>query len=171
MGASRGPAAAALASLALALAACVGEKEPGSVAPGDIPDPTRAARAWGAHDALVCPPGACAAEADRPAPAYRADPAALFEAWRAAVEAAPRTTLVAADPARRLLMAQQKSPTVGFVDTVTVRVLPAEDGATFAAYSASEFGWRDFGVNAARLRDWQAEVERRLGAPQAQASR
>jgi hypothetical protein len=43
---------------------------------------------------------------------------------------------------------------------VTVRALPVGDGASsFAAFSASETGWYDFGANAARLEAWQAAAE------------
>jgi uncharacterized protein (DUF1499 family) len=49
------------------------------------------------------------------------------------------------------------------VDTIAVRVLALPDGrSTFAAYSRSEKGYWDLGVNRRRLGDWAAAVERRL---------
>ncbi len=123
-----------LALALLALAACDGQPVP-PPAPAAIPDPLGAVRSQAPHDALVCPPATCAAEADRPAPAYPATADDLLAAWTAALRDAPRTTIVATDPTRQLILAQQRSAVFGFLDTVTVRVLPTESGATFAAYS------------------------------------
>jgi uncharacterized protein (DUF1499 family) len=159
-------AAAVLAMIALA--AC-GGLEPGSVEPAAIADPTTAARPSSPNSALVCPERACAAAADWTAPGYPAvAPEALFEAWREVLESAPRTTVVAIDPARLLIMAQQRSAVFRFVDTVTVRVLPvAGGGASFAALSRSEIGYADLGANSRRLRAWQAELERPAATPPA----
>jgi uncharacterized protein (DUF1499 family) len=152
-------AAAAPLAAALLLAACDG-RGGAPVPPAAIPDPTAAERTSAPHDALVCPERACAADPDRVAPVYPAGPDALLAAWRGAVEAEPRTEIVAVDPARRLLLARQRSRVFGFVDTVAVRALPVGDGASsFAARSVSETGWYDFGVNAARLKAWQAAAE------------
>jgi uncharacterized protein (DUF1499 family) len=145
----------------LALAACDGQPVP-PPSPAAIPDPLATVRSQAPHDALVCPPATCAAEADRPAPAYPATADDLLAAWTAALRDAPRTTIVATDPTRQLILAQQRSAVFGFPDTITVRVLPTESGATFAAYSVSELGWWDFGVNRSRLEAWQQAAEQRL---------
>jgi uncharacterized protein (DUF1499 family) len=143
----------------LALAACDGSGA-GSGQPAAIPDLLTVERTSAPHDALVCPERACAAEPDRVAPIYPASPDALLAAWRAAIEAEPRTEIVAVDPGRHLLLARQRSRVFGFVDTVAVRALPVGDGASsFAARSVSETGWYDFGANAARLEAWQAAAE------------
>ena len=154
----------ATAALALAVLASCGGVEPGSVAPEAIADPTSAARPDTPNSALACPERACTAAADWAVPAYPVSPEALFAAWREALAGAPRTTIVALDPARLLLLAQQRSAVFRFVDTITVRVLPADGGASFAALSRSEVGYDDFGVNESRLRGWQEEVGRRVGA-------
>ena len=151
------------AALALAMLAGCGGLEPGSVSPEAIPDPTSAARPGGPNSALACPERACAAAADWAPPGYPVPPEALFAAWREVLAGAPRTTIVAQDPARLLLLAQQRSAVFRFVDTITVRVLPADGGASFAALSRSEVGYDDFGVNESRLRGWQEEVGRRVG--------
>jgi len=155
----------ATAALALAVLAGCGGVEPGSVSPEAIPDPTSAARPGSPNSALACPERACAAAADWTAPRYPVPPEALFAAWREVLAGTPRTTIVAQDPARLLLLAQQRSAVFRFVDTITVRVLPAADGggASFAALSRSEVGYDDFGVNESRLRGWQEEVGRRVG--------
>lgn len=154
----------------LALAACSGGPE--EVTPATIPDPTTLERSGAPHDALVCPHGACAAGADRAAPVYAVPPEALLAAWRETVAAEPRAAVVAEDPGRLLLAATQRSLVFRFVDAVTVRVLPAEGGgSTFAAYSTSRVGYYDFGVNAARLRRWEADLGRRVSpAPAAAGS-
>jgi uncharacterized protein (DUF1499 family) len=158
--------AAAPLAAALLLTACDGGGEGGAGGPvpaAAIPDPATLERASSPNDALVCPARACAAETDRAAPTYPVSPDALFAAWREVVVAAPRAELVASDPARRLLLARQRSRFLGFADTVTVRVVPMPQGSSFAAHSRSEVGWYDFGVNEARLEVWQAQAEDRLG--------
>jgi uncharacterized protein (DUF1499 family) len=148
-----------LAAAAFLLLTACGRLEPGSVEPTAIPDPLTVERTWLPHDALVCPPRACAAEADRTAAvlAHAAD--AVLAAWRRMLTAEPRTAVIAIDPDRRLLLAQQASRLVGFIDTISVHVIPLGEGTSFAAYSRSEFGLGDMGVNAARLDAWQAAVE------------
>jgi uncharacterized protein (DUF1499 family) len=116
------------------------------------------------HDALVCPPKACAASPDRSAPVLPHAPEALFAAWRQVLAAEPRTTIIAVDPNRRLILAQQSSRLIGFIDTISIHVVAAGEGASFAAYSRSEIGLGDLGVNAARLEAWQNAVEARLAA-------
>ena len=147
--------------LLLALVAC-GAKPPGSVAPADMPDPTTLARAGTPNDWLICPEAACAAAISAVSPRYPMPPALLLAAWRAMLADQPRVTLIAVDPARDLLLVQDRTPVLRFVDTVAIRVLPAGGGATFAAYSRSELGRYDFGTNRRRLEGWIAELAGRL---------
>lgn len=153
-------------ALGLLLLAACGAREPGSVGPADIPDPTTLSRTGRPNDWLVCPEGACAAEASAAAPAYQVPPEELFAAWRAVLAEQPRVTTIAVDEPRRLIMVQDRTPWLRFVDTATVRVLPGPDaaGSTFAAYSRSEIGYGDLGTNRRRLEAWIEAVERRLGA-------
>ena len=144
------------------LAAC-GGLEPGSVRPADMPDPTTLARTGRPNDWLICPPSACRAEAGAMAPAYAVPPAALLAAWRTVLAAQPRATLIGEDPSRLLLLAQDRTPVMRFVDTVAIRVLPAgEGGSTFAAYSRSELGYGDLGTNRRRLESWVAALDRQV---------
>jgi uncharacterized protein (DUF1499 family) len=153
----------AVGCLLLLLAACIGELEPGSVAPADIPDPTTLARTGRPNDWLVCPARACEADTSAAAPSYPVPPGELLAAWRAVLGEQPRATVIAVDEPRGLVMAQDRTPVLRFVDTVTVRVLPTADGgATFAAYSRSEIGYGDLGTNRRRLDAWTAEVGREL---------
>ncbi len=148
---------------ALFLTACIGEIESGSVTPADIPEPLTLARTGRPNDWLICPERTCRAEAGATAPAYPVPPAELWQAWRAVLEDAPRVSVIAADEPRLLLLAQDRTPVLRFVDTVNLHVLPAADGgSTFAAYSHSEIGYSDLGTNRRRLEEWVEEVEERL---------
>lgn len=164
---SRGPSAGVITCMrtiaavlmALGLAATPG----GATEP---PDPTSLSRTGRPNDFLVCAVDACAASADAQAPmlTHRSD--AVFAAWLAVIEAAERTRIVASDPERLLIVAEQRSAVFGFVDSIAVRVLELRDGDTsFAAYSRSEVGYWDLGVNRRRLLAWTATVERRLMGP------
>lgn len=127
-------------------------------------DPTTVARTGRPNDRLVCPPGACAAPVDAPSPVLAVAAERLFEAWREVVEAQPRTVLLEVDRSGLRLVAEQRSRLFGFVDTIAIKILPLPDGRTsFAAYSRSETGYWDLGVNAARLEAWIAALLDRLG--------
>lgn len=103
-----------------------------------------------------------AAQPDETAPVFEAPAPVLAEAWRATIDARPRTEFLAVSDDGLRLEARQKSAVFGFVDRVSVEVLPlAADRSTFAAYSTSLAGYWDMGVNRRRLRDWIAEVRRR----------
>jgi len=68
------------------------------------------------------------------------------------------------DPSGLRLVAQQRSRLSGFVDTIAVEVLPLADGhSSSAAYSRSETGYWDLGVNTARLEAWIRAAVDRLG--------
>ena len=80
------------------------------------------------------------------------------------VAAQPRVTVIAEDRPRLLLMVQDRTPFFRFVDTITIRVLPAPDGgSTFAAYSRSNIGVGDFGTNRRRLEHWLEMLTREVG--------
>ena len=133
--------------------------------PGGL-DPTLVARTGRPNDRLLCPEGFCRAPADAPAPILEAAPERVFAAWQAVIEAAPRTTLLHVDARELRLVAEQRSRLFGFVDTIAIKVLPLPDGRTsFAAYSRSETGYWDLGVNAARLEEWSRAVVERSTAP------
>ena len=134
------------------------------MAPADIPDPTTLKRTGLPNDWLICPTGACAATASSTAPTYPIPPAELFQAWRTVLAAQPRVTVIAEDAPRLLIMVQDRTPVLRFVDTISIRVLPASaDGSTFAAYSKSNIGRGDFGTNRRRLEAWQGDLVRLLG--------
>lgn len=147
------------------LAGC-GALEPGDVSPGDIPDPTTLARPGSPNDWLICPPGACAAEASAAPATYDVPPERLYAVWLEILAAQPRATVIATDPPRLLVLAQDRTLLLRFVDTISIRVLEAGDGrSTFAAYSRSNIGHGDLGTNRKRLEQWSAALAARLSAP------
>ena len=78
---------------------------------------------------------------------------------RAAMEAMPRTRLIAGSEGEGMMTFVTRSRLMGYPDFTTIRVLPAEGGATFAALARSRFGQSDMGVNAARLRALKAALQ------------
>jgi uncharacterized protein (DUF1499 family) len=144
-----------LAVLGLAFLAGCGALEPGSVPLADLPDSTKLARTGWPNDWLVCPAGACAAPASADAPVYPVPPERLFAAWRDLLASRPRVTVIGVDDSRLLILAQDRTPLLGFIDTISVRVLPGSGtGSTFAAYSRSNIGLGDLGTNRKRLDSW-----------------
>jgi uncharacterized protein (DUF1499 family) len=149
--------------IALVLLAGCGAQEAGSMRPDQIPDPTTLARTGWPNDWLICPPGTCRAEPSAAAATYAVPPAQLFAAWHAVIEAQPRVTVVAVDDSRLLLIAQDRTPLLRFVDTISIRVLPTADGgSTFAAYSRSNLGLGDLGTNRRRLEEWLTALGSKL---------
>lgn len=144
-----------LAMLGLTLLGACGALEPGSVPKAALPDPTTLARTGWPNDWLVCPPGACTATAAAEAPVYAVPPERLYKSWRAVLAAQPRVRIIGDDASRLLILAQDRTPVLGFVDTISIRVLPAAgSGSTFAAYSRSNIGLSDLGTNRKRLERW-----------------
>jgi uncharacterized protein (DUF1499 family) len=112
------------------------------------------------NDALACPPDLCAhARPDIVPPIY---PVSGERLRRIAAEAAltdPDTQPVFAarweDHDRYLA----RSRTLRFPDTIDVLVIVrSENRATLALYSRSQIGYRDFGVNRARIERWLARI-------------
>ena len=122
-------------------------------------DPLTVERSGRPNDALVCPTGQCRATADRQAPVLALPAADQRRLWEEGVQSSPRARLLQHSGDPLLLHAEQRTALLRFVDTSAVRILPLSDhSSTFAAYSRSELGYYDLGVNAARLDDWIARV-------------
>lgn len=127
-------------------------------------DPLTLERTGKPNDFLVCPEGRCTAVADRTGPVLAMAPADQLRLWEQVIAASPRTRLLQIDETTLLIHAEQRSRIFRFVDTIVIHVLPAGDGgSTFAAYSRSEFGYGDMGVNRARLEEWIARLETAAG--------
>lgn len=127
-------------------------------------DPLTLERTGHPNDFLVCPTGRCTATTDRAAPVLDIAAAGQLRLWEQVVTAAPRTRILGLSETGFTLHAEQRSRIFRFVDTIAVRVLPLEGGrSTFAAYSRSELGYGDMGVNRARLEAWVAQLEAAAG--------
>ncbi len=74
---------------------------------------------------------------------------------RAVMEGMPRTRLIAGSEDEGLMTFVTRSRLMGYPDYTTIRVLPQDEGVTFAALARSRFGQSDLGVNAARLQALQ----------------
>lgn len=121
-------------------------------------DPLTAVKPDSPNAALIRPEGG-----DSAAPVYDVTPVALAEALDAVALAEPRTKRIAGSPGELWMTYVQRSAAWGFPDYISVKAVPAEGGATWAAFSRARFGTSDLGVNAARLDRWQAALGARLG--------
>ncbi len=127
-------------------------------------DPLTLERTGRPNDFLVCPEGRCQAVADRVSPVLPLAAADQLRLWEEVVTVSPRTRVLKLNETELLIHAEQRSRLMRFVDTIVIRVLPLDDGrSSFAAYSRSEVGYGDMGVNRARLEDWVARVEAAAG--------
>jgi uncharacterized protein (DUF1499 family) len=140
---------------ALALAAC-------SADTGAI-DFAALARSEHPNDALACPPELCAAKADLVTAPVAMSVTDLAAKVATILPAEPRTELVsegqpAADGSVGFILVQ-RSLVFRFPDTVNVLVRPVDAGhAVIAVYSRSNYGYGDFGVNLARVKDWLGKL-------------
>jgi hypothetical protein len=109
---------------------------------------------------LVCPPATCAAPTDRESPVYAVPATALRDAWLAVAAGEPRVRLLVADAEALYYEFEQRSRLLRFPDTITVKFLPlGEHRSTLAVYSRAHYGYRDFGVNRARIERWLAALD------------
>lgn len=85
-------------------------------------------------------------------------PAAAFERALATAKA-QGWSIVQADPAAGIIDADDRSRWFGFTDDIAIRVSPAEAGGSrIDLRSAARQGRSDFGVNAARIRAYLADL-------------
>lgn len=87
-------------------------------------------------------------------------------AFNRALDAAQRMgwTIVAADDAAGRIEASDRSRWYGFTDDIVIRVTAAGSGSRIDIRSSSRYGRSDFGVNAARIRDYVAALHSAAGA-------
>ncbi len=106
-----------------------------------------------------------AAKPDETAPVFDLPAGAIADAWRATIRSRPRATILASSEDGLRIEAEQKSAVFGFVDRISVRVLPLDaERSTFTAYSTSRVGYWDMGVNRGRLREWTSALEENTAA-------
>jgi uncharacterized protein (DUF1499 family) len=114
------------------------------------------------NDALARPdalPGA--ARADIAAPVFAIDARALRAAMARALAEERDLLRVAVDPVAGTERYVQRTPLLGFPDTIDVLYLDLPEGrGTLALYSRSQLGYRDLGANRARIERWLARLTR-----------
>ena len=125
-------------------------------------DPLLAERPGAPNHHLIRPAGG-----DRAAPIYGMPPAELAAALDR-IARADGARLLAGDVAQGHMTYVSRSPVLGFPDYISLRVIPAGTGATFAAFARARFGHSDRGVNRARIRRWMAALPSDDAVPEPQ---
>lgn len=110
---------------------------------------------------LVCDTGHCQqAAADMPPPVFDYPPEIVQTAWDRVIARQPRTQLSARQPEINQYEYVQRSALMKFPDTITVRFLSEQGGAStkILIWSRSKIGYSDWGVNKKRVTGWLAEL-------------
>ena len=109
---------------------------------------------------LIGPAAAPASlQVDSHAPEFGIPAAQLVDAWTQIVKRQPRTRIVAVSDDGLQVEAEQRSALFRFVDKISFRAVALDgDRSTFYAYSRSQVGYWDLGVNRKRLERWVAEL-------------
>lgn len=105
------------------------------------------------NNVLVLPPGfEAASKSDAESPVFEGTAAALADAAKSIALGWPRTTLVSDIDDNHQFAVVQRTKIFRWPDTMTVQAIQTADGAaSLAIYSAAKYGYRDFGVNRARV--------------------
>ncbi len=124
-----------------------------------ITDFNTLSRSTNPNNWLIAPPSFTAAKADETAPVFDRPAEAMASAWLRVIETQPRTKLLAVSADGLQIESEQRSALFGFVDRISVRFVPLQAGtSTLIAYSRSQVGYWDMGVNRERLRTWIAAL-------------
>ncbi len=106
-----------------------------------------------------------AGKPDAAAPVFNVPAAELAREWIGIVEQQPRARVLAVSDDGLQIEAEQKSAVFGFRDRISARFVPlAADRSTLIAFSTSEIGYWDLGVNRQRLQSWIAALTAKAAA-------
>lgn len=95
---------------------------------------------------------------------FSADPPRVYDEALGAVEGLDRWEVASEDRNDGVIEATRETA-LGFVDDVTITVEPQTEFVTIVnVHSRSRVGKGDFGQNARNIREFQAELDERLGA-------
>ena len=98
---------------------------------------------------------------DATAPGFQLPAERLARAWIGVVGQAPRTRIIGVSTDGLQVEVEQLSAWFGFVDRVSFRAVAIDhESSTFFAYSRSQTGYWDFGVNRRRLSDWVETLQK-----------
>ncbi len=109
-------------------------------------------------------PGPCADKVTLVAKGARAtcsiagNPADLLTKLDAVALATPRTTRLAGSVEEGRITWVSRSLLMGYPDYITAEASPSPAGARLDIFARQRFGESDFGVNAARLKDWLSRL-------------
>ncbi|MEM6743292.1 MAG: DUF1499 domain-containing protein [Pseudomonadota bacterium] len=120
-------------------------------------DPMTVTRAATPNNVLTGPEGLSGS--GKPAPLWMASPEDLMAALDKVALAADRTRRVAGSVDALHATYVQRSRLMGYPDFISVKALPAGEGATLAVYSRSRYGRSDLGVNAKRVAAWLDAID------------
>ena len=115
---------------------------------------------------LVAPTDAAASlHPDAAAPRFQLPAERLARAWLEVVKQAPRTRIVGISTDGLQVEAEQRSGLFGFIDKVSFHAVAVNDeSSTFFAYSRSQTGYWDFGVNGRRLSNWVEALQQMVSS-------
>lgn len=114
---------------------------------------------------LVAPAGFGPAHPDETAPVFDVPAERLAQAWILVVQGQPRTSVVGVFENGLQIEVEQRSAVFGFVDRISARFVPlGPERSTLIAYSRSEVGYWDLGVNRGRLQEWLSMLTAKLAA-------
>lgn len=116
------------------------------------------------NDYLVCPKGSCAGKADAASPLFPIPVEALRQTWQELMAREPRLSRMGPADGTDQMQYVQRTPWIGFPDTITVRFISAgPESSTLAIYSHSNYGYSDLGENRRRVRHWLQELQMQVG--------
>ena len=90
---------------------------------------------------------------------FAATPDEVLKSLNTIALATPRTRLLKGDVNEGLITYVTRSRVFGFPDYTTVQATPEGQGSRLTIYGRLRFGRSDFGVNAARIRQWLKALE------------
>lgn len=109
---------------------------------------------------LMAPDGVCQnAQPHIASPVFDESPESLLQRVRGVALAGARTTESAEHATSVQTVFVAKSKIFRFPDVIDVMAVPAGEGkSALAVYSRAQIGYRDFGVNKARIEGWLAAL-------------
>lgn len=111
---------------------------------------------------LMSPPDYCQYSPKTISPIFEVSIADLATSFEAVALSEPRTEKLGSREIGKDLQVDyvQYSKLIGYPDTITVRFIDlGAENSTLAVFSRAHYGYRDFGVNEARIKDWMRKLD------------
>lgn len=114
---------------------------------------------------LVLPEGQYKAEPHEISPALKVSAEDLKKYFVEVAERQEKVELIRTSADGKQLDFVQRTPLMGYPDTITVRFIGQDsDTSTLAIYSRSSYGYSDLGANAERVKEWLEQLQKSLPA-------